>query len=153
MLKEENHLVIEDFDHHGIWCRLALSPCWTVNGYCKVPESKIYRLEVNNMGHPDNIDVHGGVTYGPDDDGWIGFDCIHFGDIWHNEEREKYYEEYGDEADDPSPPSRYDPGEIDKNRVDKDGHMALLEFPFVKAWTKSRVKKETKYLAQQVVLL
>jgi len=27
------------------------------------------------------IDVHGGLTYGPDEDGWVGFDCAHAGDV------------------------------------------------------------------------
>ncbi|MFC6953742.1 hypothetical protein [Halorubellus litoreus] len=27
------------------------------------------------------VDVHGGLTYGPDEDGWVGFDCAHSGDM------------------------------------------------------------------------
>lgn len=28
------------------------------------------------------VNVPGGWTYGPDDDGWIGFDTLHAGDVW-----------------------------------------------------------------------
>lgn len=27
------------------------------------------------------IDCHGGLTYGPDEDGYVGFDCAHAGDV------------------------------------------------------------------------
>lgn len=27
------------------------------------------------------IDIHGGLTYGADEHGWIGFDCAHSGDV------------------------------------------------------------------------
>lgn len=27
------------------------------------------------------IDVHGGLTYGVDEDGWVGFDCAHYDDV------------------------------------------------------------------------
>lgn len=33
------------------------------------------------MGFPHTlIEAHGGLTYGPDEDGWLGFDCAHAGD-------------------------------------------------------------------------
>ena len=27
------------------------------------------------------VDCHGGLTYGVDEDGWVGFDCAHAGDV------------------------------------------------------------------------
>ncbi|MDN5726843.1 MAG: hypothetical protein L0G99_13080 [Propionibacteriales bacterium] len=34
------------------------------------------------MGIDGGPDVHGGITYGPAPDGWIGFDFLHAGDHW-----------------------------------------------------------------------
>jgi len=39
-------------------------------------ENKLYRL----------IDVHGGITYGVDEEGWVGFDTAHARDINKDEE-------------------------------------------------------------------
>jgi hypothetical protein len=36
-----------------------------------------------------DYDVHEGLTYGPDEDGWIGFDTGHAFDYWSDEEIEK----------------------------------------------------------------
>jgi hypothetical protein len=52
-------------------------------GYVQLPES-----------HPDlgadavdiDVDVHGGLTYGPDEHGWVGFDTGHAGDVWPDDE-------------------------------------------------------------------
>lgn len=44
------------------------------SGYIRVEEHEKHI----NFGE---IDVHYGFTYGLDDDGWIGFDCNHSGDI------------------------------------------------------------------------
>lgn len=44
------------------------------------------------------IGVHGGVTYGPDDNGWYGFDCAHSGD--------KCVDEDGNAINDPFKPSK-----------------------------------------------
>ena len=49
-----------------------------VNGYVKVPTNHHwYGLDYDDI----NVEVHGGLTYGTDN-GWIGFDCLHSGDIW-----------------------------------------------------------------------
>jgi len=28
------------------------------------------------------VETHGELTYGPDEEGWIGFDTLHLGDVW-----------------------------------------------------------------------
>ena len=51
-------------------------------GYAKLPADHPWRqLDAEDI----PVDVHGGITYGPDSDGWIGFDTMHAGDsiaIW-----------------------------------------------------------------------
>lgn len=43
-------------------------------GYVKLPADHPWRrLDADNI----PVDVHGGITYGPDNDGWIGFDTMH----------------------------------------------------------------------------
>lgn len=46
-------------------------------GYVRLPEDHPWRgMDAEDI----PVDVHGGVTYGPDGDGWIGFDTLHAGD-------------------------------------------------------------------------
>ena len=49
------------------------------NGYVRLPAYHGFAL-------PDDVDahvqVHGGLTYGIDEGGWIGFDTRHLGDVW-----------------------------------------------------------------------
>lgn len=43
-------------------------------GYVRLPADHPWRaMEAGDI----PADVHGGITYGPDDDGWIGFDTMH----------------------------------------------------------------------------
>lgn len=59
----------------GLRCALVRAPLWgAINGYVRVPSIQ--------PGQQDEVEVHGGVTFGPDRDGWIGFDTLHGGDIW-----------------------------------------------------------------------
>lgn len=57
--------VISVFDHDGIQCAIG-----RVNGhyhgYVRLPGSLLPEAL-------DGLDVHGGIVYGPDDDGWIAF--------------------------------------------------------------------------------
>lgn len=64
----------------GIQWATCTAPLYgAVNGYVRITE-----------GHPwfglgydaIEVDVHGGLTFGSDSDGWIGFDTLHSGDIW-----------------------------------------------------------------------
>lgn len=51
-----------------------------INGYVRLPAGHPWRDLDLQM--EDHVDVHGGVTYGPTSDGWIGFDTLHSGDWW-----------------------------------------------------------------------
>lgn len=60
---------------HGLRCALLPAPLYgAINGYVQVPSIDWAQVE--------QVEVHGGVTYGPDTDGWIGFDTLHSGDNW-----------------------------------------------------------------------
>lgn len=64
--------------YENIMWRIAAHPdffAW--NGYVNLPENHPWRgmedWEIPTI-------VHGGITYGPDGDGWIGFDMLHAAD-------------------------------------------------------------------------
>ena len=67
--------------HNGIPWALMQNPTLGICcGYVQLPEAHPWRA-----GDPDildHIDAHGGITYGPDKQGWIGFDTGHYGDHW-----------------------------------------------------------------------
>lgn len=75
----DNGLLVRTWVHDGIECAMARSPMVGVNGYVKVPEG--VELPHDEYGYID-LDAHGGITFGPDTDGWIGFDTGHGFDIW-----------------------------------------------------------------------
>lgn len=67
--------------HAGLMCAAIDSAIGFVNGYVCLPET--------HVGHGATYDqlnrsvrVHGGLTYGTDKDGWVGFDTGHGGDYW-----------------------------------------------------------------------
>lgn len=59
----------------GFNCALMKAPLYAaINGYVQVPSISYEQAQ--------QVEVHGGVTYGPNEDGWIGFDTLHSGDYW-----------------------------------------------------------------------
>lgn len=73
----------EEFGVKWVTCKAPLYGA--VNGYVKIPEGHHwYGLDYDDI----NVDVHGGLTFS-NAAGWIGFDCLHSGDIWPGEP-EKY---------------------------------------------------------------
>lgn len=67
----------EAWAHHGVRCAIVASPMGGWNGYVQLPWGHPWRerawLEVPLPG----------CTWGPDSDGWVGFDTGHAGDAWH----------------------------------------------------------------------
>jgi hypothetical protein len=62
-------------------------------GYVQLTDEELdvvqLRSKVSDTGayvSPD-ISVHGGITYGPDEDNWVGFDYAHAGDVCEHPER------------------------------------------------------------------
>lgn len=50
-------------------------------GYVRTNFGPAYSYE-DIRGHMSSlVDCHGGLTYGVDEDGWVGFDCAHAGDV------------------------------------------------------------------------
>lgn len=73
---------------HGVedgieWATRPAPLYGAVNGYVRLPDGHPWR-ELNDIQFDDqpDVDVNGGITYGVDDEGWIGFDTPHAGDYW-----------------------------------------------------------------------
>jgi hypothetical protein len=148
------------------------------NGYVRLPEGSIDRtiaevvddvredtptrpgalgLPVSSvpMGYDmlQDLQVHGGVTFGPDD-GWIGFDTAHAGDNWTDEEIEKYLRE-GD-------PASWEELERRRSVMEKAGFGRDMAIPgrfgrehgslsmWDRDWTMEQLVEETNALAAQV---
>lgn len=79
-IKFENAL--ESGVENGIEWAIMRAPLYgAVNGYARLPAGHPWQRLDLQMGAVD-VDVHGGITYGPDPDGWVGFDTLHSGDYW-----------------------------------------------------------------------
>lgn len=65
---------------HGIQWVTCQAPLYgAVNGYVKIPAGHHWHgLDYDEI----DVEVHGGLTYGGGQSGWIGFDCLHCGDFW-----------------------------------------------------------------------
>jgi len=73
-------IVVEE-EYHGVPIRVSwvdrgnpISANWC--GYVQTDFTDADRDDLNDV-----LGVHGGLTYGPDEDGWIGFDCAHGRDL------------------------------------------------------------------------
>lgn len=87
MKNNPNVNVVKEFQYKGYDC-MILSPVHlgVNNGYVKIPEGHPLHGKGDGEEEVDNLEVHGGITFGgswDDEDGpwWIGFDCAHFGDL------------------------------------------------------------------------
>jgi hypothetical protein len=73
---------LEQGVENGIEWRVIEAPLYgAANGYVILPEGHPWR-ELDLMSEYDVVKVHGGITYGPTSDGWIGFDTLHAFDVW-----------------------------------------------------------------------
>lgn len=69
--------------HAGIeWETRLHAGLGATNGYARLPEGHPLRSLDLQWDDASELSVHGGITYGPTDDGWVGFDTSHFTDIW-----------------------------------------------------------------------
>jgi len=96
-------------------------------GYAKTPLNHLSHTNITYQGdnHIKLIEVHGGITYGPDEDGFVGFDCGHAGDICWSEG------------------VPHDTFSLDKDRDDK----------WRNDWEVEDVVEEVEYLADQLSAL
>ena len=74
--------VAEGYEEGVRWATKTAPMYGAVNGYIQLPEGHPWRAHELQLGEGPDIDVHGGITYGPDASGWIGFDTLHAGDVW-----------------------------------------------------------------------
>lgn len=120
---------LERWEYNGYPCKVRLG----MSAYCgyvqtDLPES----LTFDDLHERFPIRVHGGLTYGVDPDGWVGFDCGHGFDVCVDQEGNRLdvqmlgMEVYGDMS--------ALPGAEDLTQV----------------WTLERVKAETERLADEL---
>lgn len=87
---------VREWRHSGLACKLVKNPIGFYCGYVQVPPETIkttrFESRYDEMDGVIEADVtaHGGITYGPDADGWVGFDCGHAGDTCLNEDGEEW---------------------------------------------------------------
>lgn len=66
----------------GIRWAICRAPCWgAINGYALLPEGHQWRA-LDLQSSDEGPSVSGGITYGPNEDGWVGFDTLRAGDLW-----------------------------------------------------------------------
>lgn len=109
----------------GIEWKIVLTPRGShLNGYVYIPEGNPLRgLDYTEI---EGIEIHGGLTFSEDD--WIGFDTVHYGDIWSDEELEK----------------------VGGANITTATHWPTIGGKEVVQWTVDKLEEETKYLARQV---
>lgn len=77
----------EEFKHVGLDCKVVKTDMGHWCGYVRRPEDvePVRWTSDYDSKHDEvidaEVDVWGGVTYGPDDDGWVGFDDAHARDL------------------------------------------------------------------------
>jgi hypothetical protein len=117
-------LAEETWTHSGLRCRVVKLGMGHYCGYVRSMFDDRWTCE-DFHGWPHSlIEVHGGLTYGVDEDGWLGFDCAHAYDRCVDENGETW-------------------GRI--------SHFGDPEKDTV--WTLDDVKEETEKLAEQVDVL
>jgi hypothetical protein len=117
----------------GHWCGYART---TLSGFVPADLHDYEGTERHTL-----LDVHGGLTYGPDDDGWVGFDCGHARDLCLDERGEPWGKLYTDHDREPVLLRRY--GSIE---ACEDADDCLV-------WRLADVRRETERLVDQLALL
>ena len=82
-MSERGGAGVHRFDHAGLECKIVQTDLGHWCGYVRRPESvePVRWTSDYDSKHDEvveaEVDVWGGVTYGPDEDGWVGFDDAH----------------------------------------------------------------------------
>jgi len=81
-----------EFRHAGLDCKIVRTDMGHWCGYVRIPDNtgpvrctSDYDIKSGEHLNAD-VDVWGGVTYGPDSDGWVGFDDAHSESLVNNRE-------------------------------------------------------------------
>lgn len=112
----------------GMACKVVVAPhLASLNGYVRLPTGHPWR----GWSYDDiPVEVPGGLTYGCDEDGWIGFDTAHFMDYWSTEEIQRF---------DGDPTYAWWLGSTESVAID----------PYRIDWTIEKMVAETENLARQ----
>lgn len=78
------------WSHAGLDCAMVDSNIGFVNGYVRLPEGHVARSATYDQINR-TVSIHGGLTYGVDADGWVGFDTGHGGDYWPGMDPKYFY--------------------------------------------------------------
>lgn len=129
-----------EWTHQGVRCKILKVDMGHWCGYARTSLSGFTESDLYHAGQRI-IEVHGGMTYGPDDGGWVGFDCHHAGDLCLNERDEPWGQTYEDLGIAPTELKRH--GSVE----------ACEDADRTAVWRLADVKDETERLAEQLAAL
>jgi hypothetical protein len=73
--------IVRQGSHQGLQYKVVETDMGHFCGYVRTSFGASFGYD-DFQGYPDAlVSVHGGLTYGVDEDGWVGFDCAHAGDV------------------------------------------------------------------------
>jgi hypothetical protein len=118
---------IEEWTAYGLKCRIAPGFI-NLNGYVQIP-TELFNQDVAER----VLRASGGITYGPDENGLVGFDTAHAGDWWAPDDLVSY---------------------LGPRRMEFANEMREMAYgiPWGRRWTMDRLKEETERLAQQIAV-
>lgn len=132
----------QEWTHNTKRCKVVKNDIGHWCGYARTSLSGFTDAHLYDSGGGAKvIEVHGGITFGPDDDGWVGFDCGHARDLCLNEDDEPWGKTYEKMGQEPMELKRH--GSIE----------ACEEADDCFVWRLKDVKEETERLADQLVAL
>lgn len=123
---------IETWEHKGVRCVIRAGFC-ALNGYVRLPTSMRDLWRSNDVAG-DVLPAPGWITYGPDKDGFVGFDTAHFNDYWAPDDLIGLID---DEA-------MYTANMLRDTNSDS---------PYVRRWTRALLRQEVETLAEQVAVI
>lgn len=121
---------VEEWTAYGVRCCIVPGGVPAFNGYVQIPPE----LPLGRETVEDVMDSHGGVNYGPDDDGWIGFDTAHLRDYWAPDDLISHF----DDA------LAMQFAAFQREMAERNGGG--------RRWTMAKLRTETEKLAQQVAV-
>ena len=123
--EQERADILSEFMHAGRYCtvvRIKLGEDWS--HYCGYARTSLTHQQLFE-GEIAAVEVHGGLTYGPDDEGYVGFDTLHSSDV-----------------------NEHPDGEVFGSQINQI-HSEMTVQP-VTRWSPEKVEEEVRRLAQQL---
>lgn len=90
--RDESGRVLEEeiWTHAGLRCRVVKLGMGHYCGYVRSSLSDRWNYDDFGTWKHRLLTAHGGLTYGVDEEGWVGFDCAHAGDHCVDEDGEPW---------------------------------------------------------------